>query len=141
MRNFPRSLSARPRFESPLFQSRQSSLTRSRRHDLKGGLEMPSGAGRAEAQSSGSAPAAGQLQQTADAFQHRGHPQQAVCEKELLPERGGAPRLSRREAALGGSKPVRPRASQSNVPALRARGIGQQNVQGPGGQRPAGSRG
>lgn len=102
---------------------------------------MPSGAGGAEAKSTGSSPAAGQLQQAAHAFQHRGHPQQAVCEKELLPVRRRTPHLSRGEAALGGSQPVRPAAAQSNLPSLRAGGAGQQNLQRPGGQRPAGCRG
>lgn len=102
---------------------------------------MSSTAGGAEAQPAGSAPAAGQPRQAADAFQHRGHPQQALCEKELLPERSGIPHLPRREVALGVSQPDWPGAAPSVLSALRAGGASQQNLHWPGGQRPAGCRG
>lgn len=89
---------------------------------------MSSGGGRAEAQSAGSPPAAGQLQQALDAFQYRRHPQQAVRSKELLYVWSCTPHHTQGEAALGGSQLVQSAAAQSDVPAVRAGGAGQQNV-------------
>lgn len=90
---------------------------------------------REEASSPGSAAASGELQQAADAVQHRGYTQQAVREEvgsQYLPAEGAG--------ESDGHQLRQERDHHSLVAAVRAGGVGQQDVQGAGSQRYPGSR-
>lgn len=94
--------------------------------------------GEQETQPAGPLAASCQLQQAADALQHRRHPEQAVGEAELRHLRHGPSHLVLREAPSFQPAAVQPRTPHANLSSLCAGGAGQQDLQRAGSQRAAG---